>query len=341
MLIITLLITITINLNINPVKSCQFYETKRICECSVTYTANNEPFKTLFDLPKNEECGVDLGCATINCKRKCLNNARQWLGNNENYINLQAKNKLCEFISPNNKPVNKINAWASWKYSGCSSGNEPLVQDMCCNKRCKCLINSQTVTKYLNESKQIIIQDLTDQLPFKEKSYECGLSLLEECQTDCMSLISSYFNEPVIKNPDKNRLNLNIFFSRFASNKVCTALNIQIKKPGIDIYAQIDTRENNNLINFISLGRVCCKEECDCKFFIRDSKYRNVTNVSDSYINSTLTNLGYECSDELSICMKQCRNKGIEIATIIDPTRNINATSLNLDIFEVQGSNFY
>ena len=279
-------------------------------------------------------------CNTVDCKKKCLTSIRKILGDNENYVNLQAKNKLCELIAPKNEAKNKIFAWANWKYSGCNSGLEPLVQDMCCNNKCKCTLNSQIVSKNLNESNQTIVYSF--QMPAKEKSFECSLNILEECQIDCMSQVSDYFNEPAIKNPSNKILNYNIFFSDFSSNKICQALNNQINKPGADIYAAIDTRENNKLIKYIALGRVCCRKQCNCQFVFRDAKDSSLILYPDSILetfqlDTTETNQGYECSQQLSDCISICRKKGIGLANSLEPGRDTNKTTLDLDILTVTG----
>jgi hypothetical protein len=269
-----------------------------------------------------------------------LTSIRKVLGNNENYVNLQAKNKLCELISPNNEAKNKIFAWANWEYSGCNSGLEPLVQDMCCNNKCKCSLNSQIVSKNISANDQKVV--LSFQLPSKEKSFECSLNILEECQIDCMSIISDYFNEPTIKNPSNKILNYNIFFNDFSSNKICQALNADIKKPGTDIYAAIDTRANNNLIKYIALGRVCCKKKCDCRFIFQDANNSSQiiyppSQLASFQLNTIETNQGYECFNELNNCVDLCRKKGIELANSLNPSIDTNKTTLDLDILNVNG----
>ncbi len=111
---------------------------------------------------------------------------------------------------------------------------------------------------------------MTSLLPTKPKAYECSLSELEDCQDGCMSLISSYFDEPNIKNLNDNILNYNIFYREYASEKTCKNLiNKQISMPGIDIYASIDASSANFSIKYVSLGRLCCKPVCECEYVFR------------------------------------------------------------------------
>lgn len=299
----------------------------------------------MFQIPSYDDCGIDLGCNYIDCRKKCLNSIRNLLGKNENFINVQARNRVCELVSPNNEAKNKIYVWASWMYSKCNSGNELLIEDLCCNPKCKCSIVSQTVSSDLNQSFQSLIVDKTNELPNRDKSFECSIRLQDECVNSCMNLISKYLNEPMIENPSSNILNYNIFFNQFASNTVCSALNREINKPGTDIYVKIDTKENNNLIKYISMGRICCRSQCTCEILFKDGANGTIPNNITFPLNTTFNNLGYECSDELANCISLCRQKGIEIAVnsqLLDGVViNQNQTSLDLDILNISCKSQY
>jgi hypothetical protein len=336
-----ILLIIIVSQLINFSNSCGLLQTKRTCQCTATYIVNNNitRFK-LFELPNIEYCESYLGCNNNKCKKECLNQIKLLLGNNENYVNTQAKNKICELISPDNKPKNKIFVWATWKYTGCSSGDEPIVQDLCCNNKCKCSLSSQIVSKNLNESFQRIIKDFTLDLPIKSKSFECSAPLLDECQAECLSLVSYYFNEPKIQFIN-NRLNLNIFFNQFIANKMCLDLNMIINKPGVDIFVRVDTSENNGLINHVALGRVCCQMKCKCEYIIREAFNGSLIEKNNNNYNEFLLdtskqlNFGYECSDELSNCMSACRRKGIEISYLLNYDLDEKQTTLDLDILKI------
>lgn len=182
----------------------------------------------------------------------------------------KAKNRICELVAPQNQSIfrNGVTVWASWTYSGCGNGVELLAEEICCNRKCNCRIESQLVTRYLNETFKNVV-DLTGELPKKQKAYDCSLSEFEDCQTDCMNQVSIYYEEPVIKNINDSVLNYNIFYKEFASKKACVDLDKQINKPGVDIYAGIDASSANFSIKYVSLGRLCCKPVCECEYVFR------------------------------------------------------------------------
>lgn len=312
---------ILILINQNLVNSCSFFETKKICECGVIYSKGFENQTQLFELPNLIKCGSNLQCNDFDCAEECLKYARKTLGDAEYEVSLKAKNKICELIAKKNESIfrNGIKLWTSWKLSGCDEGNELIVQDLCCNRQCKCGIQSQRVSN-VEIFKNVI--DLSDQLPIKDISYDCSISELEDCQTDCMSLISGYFNEQSIKYPNSSILNYNIFYQDFASDKICQVLNTTIAKPGIDIYASFDASAANFSIKYIALGRVCCKPICNCEYIFKDALKGTEVKPNEQIIKTTELNLAYECSDEQSNCMSFCRKQAfiiLQSSAIFDP----------------------
>jgi len=99
-------VIIILNLNLNLVNTCSFFDSKKVCECGVIYTKGlDNELKKLFDLPSFEKCGNSLDCDLSDCAEKCLLKARNVLGNSEYDVNLKLKNKLCELIAPDNEPI--------------------------------------------------------------------------------------------------------------------------------------------------------------------------------------------------------------------------------------------
>lgn len=46
----------------NSIESCQIFETKRTCECSLIFNMNGSmSIINLFDLPSYDDCGINLG----------------------------------------------------------------------------------------------------------------------------------------------------------------------------------------------------------------------------------------------------------------------------------------
>lgn len=234
------------------IEACQQFQTKRTCECSVTYSIGNQPdyYKKLFDLPSYDDCAFNIGCEKIDCAKNCLNNVRKILGQKEDYLTDEGKQNICRLISPVQSIFGSgIRVWASWKYDVCRSGNEPVVKDVCCNRKCSCKIVGQRVQNSNNQINSIA--DFNDLIQTSESAYNCAVSELDICQTNCMKEVGNYFNLNL--NPiDSKILNYNVFLqNKFVSDKICQAIGSMVNKPGMDIYVEIDTisRNEKNLFN--------------------------------------------------------------------------------------------
>ena len=57
LLLLILLVSFNSILNI---ESCQIYETKRICDCSLLYQDDSNTRIKLFSIPSYEDCGFNL-----------------------------------------------------------------------------------------------------------------------------------------------------------------------------------------------------------------------------------------------------------------------------------------
>ena len=149
-----------------------------------------------------------------------------------------------------------------------------------------------------------------------------------------MGLISNYFNEPIIKSLNSSILNYNIFYKEFASDKICReVLNVSINKPGIDIYAQIDASASNFSIKYVSLGRICCKQSCDCEYVYKDA-YTGDSVIPNRIIKLTQPiSLAYECSDELGTCMEYCRKQALSVVSITNPSLDQSQPMSDLQLF--------
>ena len=312
--------------------ACPLFQTKRTCECSIRYSVGDQPpyYKKLFDLQSFDDCGLNLGCENqFDCRTKCMNSVRNLLGGREDYITELGKNKICELISPNEAETKGIKIWAAWKYDICSSGNEPIVSDVCCNRKCNCKLVGQRV-KQNNEILETF-QDLKPFLPVKQKAYDCQITDMEVCEKDCMNELSIYFNKIDLKNINKKILNRNIFDDNQVSTKMCLAINGKISKPGIDIYAEIDV-ESEKI--FTSLGRVCCERKCECDYVMKDAKTGVEHPARFPITQLEKLNLGYQCDNELNECMSFCRRQALQIVNSIDPTFDKNQTTTDLDAFK-------
>lgn len=107
----------------------------------------------------------------------------------------------------------KIRVSVEWRYIGCSgasTGVDLIVDELCCNRKCKCKVSSERVS-----SKQLAIardiDDFTSTIP-PLKSYNCAtLNELDNCQKECFMQLGKYLDSD-IANPAKTApINLNLF----------------------------------------------------------------------------------------------------------------------------------
>jgi hypothetical protein len=333
-----------LSFNLKLVYCCNLFENKRTCECSILYSIGEEITKRkLFDLPSYDDCGINLGCEINDCGSKCLKSAWKLLGGREDFITTVGRDKVCDLVAKPNEQIasikNGIKIWASWKYDNCRFGIEPVVQDVCCNRKCECRVISQDVMS-LNSvsSSSNELADLINLLPVKEKSYYCSqISEIDKCKNDCLVATKNFFNNPNIELYYQTRHNLNIFLAdQTSSNKVCQLIGAPKYKPGVDIFSEVSV--GAGIPNsYISLGRVCCSNKCKCEYVFKDAF--NGREVRASHLLAEYQQnqqIGYECSDEMSDCMKYCRENGFRFLNNVNPTIDKNETIAETDAFQVQ-----
>jgi hypothetical protein len=129
---------------------CEFFETKRTCECKAMYSiGQNYTLGLLFSTASYDDCGVNLDCGKFDCGINCVSSIRRLLGGQPGFITDLGKNALCGMLAPSASDVisvpGGIGVWAAWSYSGCRSGVDLIQQDVCCNRKCKCTLTSQDV----------------------------------------------------------------------------------------------------------------------------------------------------------------------------------------------------
>ena len=338
-------ILVLILVHLNAIYACDVFQTKRTCECTATYTYSNEQSRTLFVLPSYDDCGINLGCEKLDCSQKCLNKVREVLGGRPDYITASGLNKVCDLVTSPLRPTilanSSIRVWAAWKYSSCRSGIEPVVQDVCCNRKCTCRLVSQHVSSAMNDFSMDSLADLTPSLAAVDgPSYQCSLDLMATCQDECMNVISVYFNNLGLKKPEPKKLNFDMFANdRAASDKVCALLGQQVTKPGTDVYVQMDLGESG-ASKFLSLGRVCCRSECKCEYVFREAfTNKEVRGNYEIGLVEPFRSLGYECSNGLSDCLEVCRRSAFSLINIANPDFKYEDSLSELDTF--RGNNVY
>lgn len=158
-------LVVLILVNRQGVSACEFFETRRTCECKAMYTigGNMETINVLFDLASYDDCGVNLGCEKLDCATRCANSIRKLVGGAPEYVTDIGKESLCKMIAPLPNDIismpGGIGLYASWKYSTCRSGLDLIVQDVCCNRKCDCKLVNQDV-KTSNVATQLnVIQE--------------------------------------------------------------------------------------------------------------------------------------------------------------------------------------
>lgn len=167
--------------------------------------------------------------------------------------------------------------------------------------------------------------DLNQLLPFKSIGYTCALSEFDECEKDCRRVLSQEFkNSQLLNNQNRLLPSYNLFEStqsrrdRTNGEYVCSRYGRAAQKPGLDVYAKLSTDPDrfDQLGKYLPLGRLCCRKPCRCEIYLQNaySVSPHVLEKSSFFYNLTsLVNersryISYDCDDEISSCLLDCRN---------------------------------
>ena len=90
------------------------------------------------------------------------------------------------------------------------------------------------------------------------------------------------------------------------------------------VYLEVDDMLETKLSKRIfTLGRVCCRQKCDCEWVMydyEDNERGKLELIAKSTIVSPITLAdGYECSSEHTRCMQHCRAQASTIISTIEP----------------------
>lgn len=104
------------------------------------------------------------------------------------------------------------------------------------------------------------------------------------------------------------------------------------------VYLEVDDMLETKLSKRIfTLGRVCCRQKCDCEWVMYDyDEFEKLELIAKSTIVSpiTLAN-GYECSSEHTRCMQHCRAQASTIISTIEPSLvDIDESTQQNDLLE-------
>jgi hypothetical protein len=270
-----------------------------------------------------DDCGINLGCEKkYDCATYCLKHVRNVLGSDEMVLSQKGKDELCKRIGLNEKIDynNGMSLWVDWNYTGCGTGRKELILDLCCEKKCFCKLVGFDVKK-VSENKPKILIDFTDNLKKKPLGYVCSLNEFDDCEKKCRNKIATDLKHPELNDYlEINSPNINIFSvdgenSDFASEFVCKEFKEPIKRPGMDIYIQIGTRETNNNFKYVELGHLCCRRTCRCNIYMQDALdvgSNNEKSILYENLTSYITDIrpekySFNCYNEIQDCMALCR----------------------------------
>lgn len=106
---------------------------------------------------------------------------------------------------------NKIRVFSVWRCIDCilTSGRIDIVDNVCCNRKCECLVSAQKVSKNFNH-KDLDIPGLV--VSYADRSYECPASSEDkQCQIECFKALATVLDRTDLENPNLSQYNLDIF----------------------------------------------------------------------------------------------------------------------------------
>lgn len=349
---------------LNASFACSGLQTRRTCSCDIKYTleANGNNLQSLnIPIKSYDDCGINLGCEKqSDCAVYCRNQLYEILSGNKSQWTQLGSDRLCNLVAFN-QSISKINSngitvYSLWKYSNCNSNDvlssyKIAINDICCIPRCTCQIVGQSVLK-AKKSVDLLI-DFNDQLPKKPIGYSCSRSEFDECNSDCRNIVGNFLKNDEIKQDTITTPNFNILDASnenditqtFASEAICKEVrNKVIHSPGMDVYIKIATDERNLKLygKYLQLGRLCCNPSCSCELYTQNATILTQELEKNNFLYNLTENMqnkfSYNCANELSNCMNECRRRFgfyVQSDIILTNTSTTQLTTPNLDVFSV------
>lgn len=163
--------------------------------------------------------------------------------------------------------------------------------------------------------------DFNQLLTKKAIGYSCRVSEFDECEKDCRRVMSQEFKRPdLVLVQNRAQPNYNVLVDRANAEYACTKYTGQraIQKPGLDVFAKIETDPTRfgSLGKYVPLGRLCCRNPCRCEMYLQNAYVVSPHVLDKSSLFQNLTTLvadrsryvSYECENEISSCLLECRN---------------------------------
>lgn len=214
---------------------------------------------------------------------------------------------------------------------------ELFLGNLCCNLACSCVIKSK-----IARHNQVIVNFNTEITNKTNIAYECENELVQ-CETECRSILSKYLDYKEIADiTNQNDVDLfeqNNKIGDFMCGKFDTK---DIMKPGVEVYARLETGANNAGNNGIIkkaknvyLGRLCCNKKCSCDIVTNDASLPNLMNRTTHLVNLNAfiptTDPYYTCDEESKFCLIECRKaaalyfKNQKFSNLNLPLSNVDA----------------
>lgn len=167
--------------------------------------------------------------------------------------------------------------------------------------------------------------DFNSMLPVKPLSYPCRISEFGECEADCRRVVGRELkNDEILASKNGLVPNYNLFegavhanSGRLSGEYACSRYGRAIRKPGLDVFAKISTdpARFDTVGKYLPLGRLCCRKQCHCELYWQEALYVSQDSLEKGSLLQNLTaavsararHTSYDCHDEISDCLAECR----------------------------------
>ena len=311
------------------------YEYERLCECKTRYSRYEVVgLPILPPTSSNKYCDNDdlkyHQCYQGTCPIDCENSIRTLNEIDKNdKITQNAGNNICKWaVGSAGITETGLDIWMEYHPGVCDIGRKKLTQSICCNQRCNCGIQlNGNEASYANSTNFFA----TLPISLKESYYNCSKSEMNQCEVECRSGASAYFNNHQgLKETSVNEFNL---FEKDSSlgDTLCASIGKKVLYPGLTAKLIVNTKPGDlSMSKEVNLGTVCCKQQCNCEVLNGNNE-----NVIFQFVDTLKNKTFYECSSEFSNCKKSCLKAVSELfenSLIKDPF-SVNTTPEYVNFF--------
>ncbi len=297
-----------LNLAYNADIECNIrYEYERLCDCKTRYSRYDKielpilPPSSRYLYCDNDDLKYHQ-CNQHTCPVDCEDSIRKL-----NEIDLNDKitqiggNKICNWaIGHNGITETGLDVWVEYHAGVCEMGRKKLTQSICCNQRCNCAIQlNENEASFINKTSYFTSLPISSKEPY----YNCSKLEISECETECRSAASAFFNN-YLHLSDNSFNEYNIFEDDTTlGDTLCTSIGKKVIYPGLSTKLIVNTKPGDQTLSKeIHLGTVCCRQNCSCDILYSMSQNNALFSFADTLKNKSY----YECSTEFSNCKKSC-----------------------------------